>query len=143
MDISWNCDLDHDFMSHCKPLYQFSRLDNPQAKIGPGWNFRRADYFNENKRTLYKSYGINFVVNVHGEARKFNFIPTLLNLGAGLALLSIATIICDVLVLYCHKNREYYQEKKYLQVDGEDAFRGFRNFGSANPAYVEENIDAE
>ena len=139
VDISWSCDLDHDFLSHCKPVYEFSRLDDPQAKIAQGWNFRHADYFSENKRTLYKAFGINFVVNVHGEARKFSFIPTLLNLGAGLALLSVATIICDVVVLYCHKNRGYYQDKKYLQVDGEDAFRGFRNFGTGNPAYVEEN----
>ena len=44
---------------------------------------RHADYFNENSRTLYKAYGINFVVNVWGRAGRFNLIPTLLNLGAG------------------------------------------------------------
>ena len=70
---------------------------------------------------MYKSFGINFVVNAHGEARRFSFLPTLLNLGAGLALLSVATIICDVVVLYCHKDKEYFQEKKFLQVS---SFRG-------------------
>ena len=139
VDISWDCDLDQEFLSHCKPGYSFSRLDDPQAKIAEGWNFRHADYFSENKRTLYKTFGINFVVNVHGQAGKFSFIPTLLNLGAGLALLSVATIICDVVVLYCHKNREYYHDKKYLKVDGDDAFKGFKQFGGENPAYVEEN----
>jgi hypothetical protein len=44
---------------------------------------RHADYYNENSRTLYKVYGINFVVNVWGKAGRFNLIPTLLNLGAG------------------------------------------------------------
>jgi len=139
IDIKWNCDLDHDFLSHCRPNYQFSRLDDPDAKIAKGWNFRYANYFNENKRTLFKAYGINFVVNVHGEARKFSLIPTLLNLGAGLALLSVATIICDIVVLYCHKNREYYQDKKYLNVDGEDAFKGFKNFTNENPAYTQDS----
>jgi len=143
VDINWSCDLDHEFLSHCRPEYKFSRLDDPEAKIARGWNFRHADYFNENKRTLYKSYGINFVVNVHGEARKFSFIPTLLNLGAGLALLSVATIICDIVVLYCLKNRLYYQEKKYLKVDGEDAFKGFRQMAAGNPAYVEEKDEGQ
>ena len=46
-------------------------------------SIRHADYYNENSRTLYKVYGINFVVNVWGKAGRFNLIPTLLNLGAG------------------------------------------------------------
>jgi hypothetical protein len=45
--------------------------------------YRHADYFSENSRTLYKAYGVNFVVNVWGRAGKFSPIPTLLNLGAG------------------------------------------------------------
>ena len=128
IDISWSCDLDHDFMSHCRPKYTFSRLDDPHSKIAPGLNYRRSEYYSENKRTLYKTYGIHFIVNVHGEAGKFSFIPTLLNLGAGLALLSITTIICDIIVLYLHKNRVYYQDKKYLTVQGEDAWPGFSKF---------------
>ena len=119
--INWSCDLDHDFFSHCRPVYKFSRMNHRNAKIGGGWNFRHAHYFDENTRILYKSFGINFVVNAHGEARRFSFLPTLLNLGAGLALLSVATIICDVVVLYCHKDKEYFQEKKFLQVS---SFRG-------------------
>ena len=46
-------------------------------------SIRHADYYNENSRTLYKVYGINFVVNVWGKAGRFSLIPTLLNLGAG------------------------------------------------------------
>ena len=125
IDIAWFCDLDKDFMSHCRPKYTFSRLDDPNSKIAPGLNFRRSEYYNENKRTLYKTYGIHFKVNVHGEARKFSLIPTLLNLGAGLSLLSVTTIICDIILLYCHKNKNYYQEKKYLVVKGDDAWTGF------------------
>ena len=139
VDISWQCDLDHDFMKHCKPKYTFSRLDDPKSKIAPGLNYRRSEYYNENKRTMYKTYGIHFVVNVHGEAGKFSLIPTLLNLGAGLALLSITTIICDIIVLYCHKNRVYYQDKKYLTVQGEDAWPGFDKFRSEENQSIQES----
>ena len=52
MSISWNCDLDLDFMKTCLPRYSFRILDER------GWNFREAKYHEENRRTLYKLYGI-------------------------------------------------------------------------------------
>ena len=52
MSISWNCDLDLDFMETCLPRYNFRILDDY------GWNFREAKYHEENRRTLYKLYGI-------------------------------------------------------------------------------------
>ena len=113
---------DHDFMSHCRPEYRFQRLDNPAAKIAPGWNFRHADYFSNNNRTLFKSYGILFVVDVQGQAGKFNLIPFFLNVGAGLALLGITTVLCDIIVLYFMREGNFYYEKKYLLVKGRDAF---------------------
>ena len=82
------------------------------------------------------------VVNVHGEAGKFSVIPTLLNLGAGLALLSITTVICDIIVLYCRKNRVYYKDKKFLNVDTEDAWPGFSRFSTDNPNYRESETNS-
>merc|ERR1712083_568836 len=102
--------------------FWYTLLDSPQAKISPGSNFRHADYFNQNRRTLIKAYGLTFIVNVHGSAGKFSIVPTLLNLGAGLALLSVATIICDIVVLYCHSKRVFYKSAKFQLVHGEDAF---------------------
>ena len=66
-------------------------------KIAPGLNYRRADYTGENRRTLYKTYGINFVVNVHGEAGKFSVIPTLLNLGAGPSMYKMPFAVSKIL----------------------------------------------
>lgn len=54
------------------------------------------------------------------KAAAFNIIPTLQNLGSGLALLSIATIVCDVFVLYLHKHRLFYRERKYEEVNMEN-----------------------
>ena len=154
-DFTCDCNLDFDFLTYCRPVYSFSRLDSAQAKISPGSNFRHADYFNQNRRTLIKAYGLTFIVNVHGSAGKFSVVPTLLNLGAGLALLSVATIICDIVVLYCHSKRVFYKSAKFqlvgklgsvmqknswnirsifVQVRGEDAYTG----GSNNAGYEEE-----
>ena len=52
MSITWNCNLDFDFMETCLPKYNFRILDDF------GWNFREAKYHEENRRTLYKMYGI-------------------------------------------------------------------------------------
>ena len=35
-----------------------------------GWNFRHAHFHEENRRTLYKAYGIKFVIIVQGRAGK-------------------------------------------------------------------------
>lgn len=53
---------------------------------------RHANYHEENRRTLVKAYGIRFVVEVRGQGGKFNILPTLLNIGSGLALLGVVTL---------------------------------------------------
>ena len=158
MGINWDCDLgklsfpysyisittavlnicfsDLDFMSHCRPEYSFRRLDNPKAKIAPGWNFRHANYFSNNNRTLFKSYGVLFVVDVQGQAGKFNLIPFFLNVGAGLALLGIATVICDIIVLYFMRESDLYYDKKYLLVKGRDAFAVDRSMEDDEAALI-------
>ena len=50
--ITWNCNLDTDFMEYCLPRYSFRILDDF------GWNFRHAKYHEEHRRSLYKMYGI-------------------------------------------------------------------------------------
>ena len=47
--------------------YNFRLLDTS------GWNFRHAHYHEEGRRTLYKAYGIKFVIIVQGRAGKSLF----------------------------------------------------------------------
>ena len=76
MSIKWNCDLDLDFMKNCLPKYRYSILvhlrllcsnldEEPfctpfsfRILDNVGWNFRHAKFHEENRRTLYKMYGI-------------------------------------------------------------------------------------
>ncbi|XP_069789417.1 P2X purinoceptor 4a isoform X2 [Narcine bancroftii] len=51
------------------------------------------------------------------QAGKFNIIPTMINIGSGLALLGMATIMCDIIILYFLKKKDYYKEKKYKYVE--------------------------
>ncbi|XP_071445985.1 P2X purinoceptor 4-like [Hetaerina americana] len=120
--IRWDCNLDWDFMTYCKPKYSFLRLDDSKSKISPGINFRFAIYDGFQRRTLLKAHGIKFVIQTRGEARKFDLIPTLLNVGAGLGLLVLSPIICDFIALKCTKSRDKYKDSKIEYVEGDDAF---------------------
>jgi len=89
IEINWDCDLDLD-IKYCMPEYNFKRLDDPHAKISNGWNFRYANYY-QNQRDVFKAMGIKFVVLTNGKAGKFNLIPLLINVGSGLGLLAIVS----------------------------------------------------
>ncbi|XP_016150908.1 P2X purinoceptor 4-like [Sinocyclocheilus grahami] len=120
--IDWNCDLDFP-ERFCIPKYSFSRLDNknPENNIAPGYNFRFAKYYKNNKsietRTLIKAFGIRFDVIVFGMAGKFNIVPTIVNLGATLAFLSLVTAICDWVMLTCMKDRDQYAKRKFIHLN--------------------------
>ncbi|XP_060257143.1 P2X purinoceptor 4 isoform X2 [Ovis aries] len=122
IQIKWNCNLDR-AASFCLPRYSFRRLDTRDTahNVSPGYNFRFAKYYSDpngaEHRTLIKAYGIRFDIIVFGKAGKFDIIPTMINIGSGLALLGVATVLCDVIVLYCMKKRYYYREKKYKYVE--------------------------
>ncbi|EMP37095.1 P2X purinoceptor 7 [Chelonia mydas] len=122
VQINWNCDLDKPAY-YCVPEYTFRRLDSKDGnhKVSPGYNFRFAKYYKDasgtDSRTLIKAYGIRFDIMVFGKAGKFDIIPTMINIGSGLALFGVATVLCDIVVLYFMKKRYYYREKKYKYVE--------------------------
>jgi P2X purinoceptor 3 len=86
--IEWQCNYDLLLIFHilgspddCLPLYSFSRLDvsSEERKAAIGYNFRFANhYYTINKdlyaRTLYKAYGIRFIINVVGQAGRFSIV---------------------------------------------------------------------
>ena len=47
-----------------------------------------------------QAYGLKFIINVDGLARKFSLKNTVLNVGNGLALLGITTLICEFVLTY-------------------------------------------
>ncbi|EDV21626.1 uncharacterized protein TRIADDRAFT_59819 [Trichoplax adhaerens] len=81
-------------------------------------DFNKIAYKVNNKlhRDLIKAYGIRFVFIIVGRAGRFSVVPLLLNIGSGLALLAIASVISDVVILYVLKRRQYYRSKKYQTV---------------------------
>ncbi|KAL8180134.1 UNVERIFIED_CONTAM: P2X purinoceptor 4 [Gekko kuhli] len=134
LQINWDCDLDKP-ASRCVPKYSFRRIDNKDTShtVSPGYNFRFAKYYQTAEgvetRTLIKAYGIRFDIMVFGKAGKFDIIPTMINVGSGLALFGVATVLCDVIVLYFMKKKYYYREKKYKYVEDYELGAG-ESYGS-------------
>ncbi|XP_067294442.1 P2X purinoceptor 5 [Pseudorasbora parva] len=114
--IEWNCDLDKD-ESRCNPEYSFNRLDNSQHSVTSGYNFRFARYYNDaagqTYRNLFKVYGIRFDILVSGKAGKFSIIPTVINIGSGLALMGAGVFACDMILLYMMNKSSFYRETKF------------------------------
>ena len=73
-------------------------------------------------RDLIKAYGIRIITFVTCKAGKFNVVPFAMNIGSGIALLGITTVICDIFVLYCLKSRKKYVDAKYHLVNSDDAY---------------------
>ncbi|XP_039078957.1 P2X purinoceptor 5 isoform X1 [Hyaena hyaena] len=121
IQIEWDCDLDK-APSECNPRYSFSRLDNKfsENSVSSGYNFRFAKYYRDGAgvefRTLMKAYGIRFDVMVNGKAGKFNIIPTIINIGSGVALMGAGAFFCDLVLIYFIKKSHFYRDKKYEEV---------------------------
>uniref|UniRef100_A0A1I8IRV2 ATP receptor n=1 Tax=Macrostomum lignano TaxID=282301 RepID=A0A1I8IRV2_9PLAT len=116
IDIHWECNFDFD-EEHCKPDYRFRSLED--GKVGQGWNFRHAYHYEENgvhKRTLVKAFGIQFFISVTGRGGKFDILNFTMNLGSGLALLTLATVLCDIIVLNIMRKRKKYRHAKIDKV---------------------------
>ncbi|OQV12381.1 P2X purinoceptor 4 [Hypsibius exemplaris] len=118
-NIDWDCDLDFD-VKYCVPQYSFRRLDNKNDKIAKGWNFRHAYYHfdpsGKSRRDLVKLWGIRFVFNVNGRAGKFSAVNFAMNLGSGLGLLGIASLICEFVLFNCMSNKSELLAQKFTKL---------------------------
>ncbi|KAH7955445.1 hypothetical protein HPB52_000889 [Rhipicephalus sanguineus] len=110
--ITWDCDLDYD-PKHCLPEYSFLRLDDPDARVAQGFNFRYAKYYSDTTRSLVKAYGINFVVLVRGEAETVEEIDRHFR--------TQATVLCDFVVVHFDKRKKLYRAKKFKLVSKRDS----------------------
>ncbi|XP_038563421.1 P2X purinoceptor 1-like isoform X2 [Micropterus salmoides] len=118
--VDWTCNLDV-AVKHCKPKYQFHGLyGNPnetdKARASMGYNFRYAKYYLEDKvqkRTLLKVFGIRIDIIVQSQAGKFDIIPTLTAIGSGVGIFGVATVVCDLVLLYLLPKKEFYKNMKF------------------------------
>lgn len=135
--IKWDCNFDYD-ESECKPSYEFARLDNFNPnEISEGYNFRYPHFYKEetiHKRDLVKVFGILFILHTQATARAFDTTTFLLNAGSSLALIGIASVVADIVLMNIHKNRDFFQQfkmdPKVTSAQRKSATKGNRDDGS-------------
>lgn len=123
--IDWSCEFNF-WSPPCQPSFKFFRLDQTNG-LSQGFNYRYGHYYYlpdqgdpthaTQYRDLFKVYGIRIVFLLAGEGHRFSIVPLVLNLASGLALLTIATIISDVLTLYILPNSKLYRSAKIKAVE--------------------------
>uniref|UniRef100_A0A4W5MU75 P2X purinoceptor n=1 Tax=Hucho hucho TaxID=62062 RepID=A0A4W5MU75_9TELE len=117
--IKWKCDLDRD-PSECKPRYNFTRLDINASTESTGFNFRHARYYKNESgevyRTQFKVYGIRINIMVYSLFCIFYYIILfILCIFMDLVLLQ-GTWLCDWILLYLMKKREFYKDWKFENI---------------------------
>jgi len=118
----YNCDLNKN-VDDCNPAITWIRIDptEPDA-LSKGFNYRYTTMFRDPTtqiayRDLWKAYGVSIVYQVYGKGGKFSIVSLTMTLGSGLALLGVATAICDIIMQYILPNHESYYQEKYQEVN--------------------------
>jgi len=119
--ISWSCNYDS-YAKRCLPKYSFTRFDLPfkQTSTASGFNFRFASRYyldGEEFRSLYKAYGIRLFISVTGQAGKFNIVPLMTTIGAGIGLMGISVIFADCIMMNFTKKKYLFQRFKELDMN--------------------------
>ncbi|TNN06943.1 P2X purinoceptor 4 [Schistosoma japonicum] len=91
--------------------------DEEVITVHEGSNIRVTHYYGydteflkQRRRILIHVNGIQFIIRVNGLAGKFNLLLFTMRFGSGLALLSIATILTDLILFYFTHDRKYYRQ---------------------------------
>ena len=129
MNIYYDCDLDN-ALEACVPRMPFEvmRIDTADSSLSHGYNARwlsavkgdgpkasKGTKFDENAdtRALVKASGPRIRVSITGVGRRFDLEQLTTVVGAGVALMGIATAVVDVLLLYVLPKRAKYFGLKY------------------------------
>jgi hypothetical protein len=117
----WDCDFDKP-EEDCNAHNTFVRLDDPRSRLSSGFNFRSVEYLHDKygARQLTKHYGVRLLVLISGVGRKFDIVALLTAIGAGIGLLSVATLVSDFIATNVLANRDVYKQAKFKEVEVSD-----------------------
>ena len=136
MNIYYDCDLDN-ALEACVPKMPFEvmRIDTADSSLSHGYNARwlsavkgdgpkasKGTKFDENAdtRALVKASGPRIRVSITGVGRRFDLEQLTTVVGAGVALMGVATAVVDVLLLYVLPKRAKYFGLKYQTYGAND-----------------------
>jgi P2X purinoceptor 4 len=112
--IRWSCNLDRwNPDDSCSIQYSALRMDD--STINDGNNFRFVSTYKNNgvlNRDLTKFYGVRIFFESIGNGYRVSAIQIILQLSSGLALLAVATLVCDILIQYIFPQKDQLYKRK-------------------------------
>eukprot|EP01012_Entosiphon_sulcatum_P020298 TRINITY_DN25273_c0_g1_i2.p1 TRINITY_DN25273_c0_g1~~TRINITY_DN25273_c0_g1_i2.p1 ORF type:complete len:377 (+),score=80.61 TRINITY_DN25273_c0_g1_i2:1195-2325(+) len=114
--LRWQCDITR---HQWDIAYDVRRFDNPQ--LTDGFNYRTASYYTDingvPRRDLWKYYGIRLFVESVGQGTRVSVVQIVLNIASGLALVGIATLVTDLLMLSVGNQKDAYRQSKVEETE--------------------------
>ncbi|CEL99140.1 unnamed protein product [Vitrella brassicaformis CCMP3155] len=114
VQVNWRCMVEGP-PTNCRPEYRARRLDTLLDNRNVGFTFAYPEYdlSDPDRRRLNKLTGIRFYIRTVGTGWKVSITAIIFKLSTGLALLGLAPILTDFLMLNCMKERRRYRARKY------------------------------
>jgi len=113
--LEWTCRTDTG--DGCDaPIPHISRLDEGKVR---GFSYHTAHYIREpsldmsrDKRVLMEMTGVRILVASKGTGKQVSLMATVLQISSGLALLSVAKLATDIMMLQVLPEKEHYRKYK-------------------------------
>lgn len=120
----WDCDVEDEGCD--KPHVQVQRIDTSFKTEHMGFSFEYPIYSGPDTRELHKVTGLRFFMHTVGTGRKVSCYAIILKFSMALALLGLAPLVADLVMLHClgDKSDSYFARKYDMTEDFAEAFRG-------------------
>jgi len=111
VSMRWECNLSR--KKPCKPRVSVRRLDTLFDPDNIGYDFKYAEYIDNDHRLQNEVSGLRFMFRTTGVGKKFSMQCTITTLSTSGTLMSLAIIVCDLLLTKVIKNRKKFIARKF------------------------------
>lgn len=117
VQLIYNCDVADTI---CNPEVKARRLDNIFDPEKIGFSFKYPSYEGgglqrDEQRSLIEVQGLRIYIRAHGTGRKVSMVAIIMKLSTGLALMGMAPIVVDTIMLNFFSLRDKYYARKYIE----------------------------
>lgn len=118
VQVQWNCEVDlGKFSDSCEVEISAKRLDDVFNKINIGYGFNYAEYISETERVVQEVRGIRFFLRTYGTGSRISISGVILKGSTVTALLNLASILVDFVMLNFMRRKKRYHALKYVESD--------------------------
>lgn len=112
VQIHWKCSTRS--MHVCRPKIRSKRIDNIFDPENIGFSYSMATYLGPDQRIKEQRHGIRLYFKTVGEGSRLSMQITIFKMSTGGALLVLAPIVVDLVMLHFMSKRRRYRARKFI-----------------------------